>query len=93
MFRISESVRLRKFPDGGVLLDVERGGMFSLNPVGTRIVELLQHDETLASLVARISHDFSVPRETVEQDVHEFLSCLRREQLLKEQQAEGDGGA
>ncbi len=82
MFTIAESVRITKCQDGGVLLDVARGTMFTLNPVGARILELLQQKCGLPLLVAQISREFGAPGEVVRADVEEFLSVLRSQGLL-----------
>jgi hypothetical protein len=95
MFSISPSVRLTKSQDGGVLLDVAHGAMFSLNPVGTRILELLQQEQSHSSLVLQVSREFGVSEAVVEADVLEFLSILRQQQLLNEpatQQPSQGGG-
>ncbi len=84
MFTISESVRITQSQDGAILLDVERGAMFTLNPVGTRILELLRQRHSFTSVVARISEEFGAPGELVQGDVDEFLSALRELRLLKE---------
>ena len=93
MFSISPSLRLTKSPDGGVLLDIERGTMFSLNPVATRIIELLQRQHNRSSLVHEVSCDFAVPEAVVAADVDEFLSILRTEQWLDEPEASAGGRA
>lgn len=87
MFSISKSVRLTKSQDGGILLDVERGAIFSLNPVATRIVELLEQEHSVSSLVAQIMDDFGVSEDTVAEDVDAFLSKLRQQRLLQEHEA------
>jgi len=84
MFSIPPSVRLTKSQDGGVLLDIEQGEIFSLNPVGTRIIELLQTEQTRSSLVRLVSCEFCAPEEIVAADVDEFLSILRQQHLLSE---------
>jgi hypothetical protein len=83
MFSISKSVRLTKSRDGGILLDMERGGIFSLNPLATRIVELLRREQTVSSLVAQIGHEFGIS-EQLASDVTDFLSTLRNERLLQQ---------
>jgi Coenzyme PQQ synthesis protein D (PqqD) len=83
MFSISKSVRLTKSRDGGILLDMERGGIFSLNPVATRIVELLGREQSVSSLVDQISHEFGIS-ERLASDVVDFLSTLRDERLLED---------
>ena len=83
MFSISKSVRLTKSQDGGILLDMEGGGIFSLNPVATRIVELLGREQSVSSLVDQISREFGTS-ERLAPDVADFLSTLRDERLLED---------
>jgi len=83
MFLISKSVRLTQSRDGGILLDMERGGIFSLNPVATRIVELLTREQSVSSLVDQIGHEFGIS-EPLAPDVVDFLSTLRDERLLED---------
>jgi hypothetical protein len=83
MFLISKSVRLSKSLDGGILLDMERGGIFSLNPVATRIVELLGREQSVFSLVDQIGREFGIS-ELLAPDVVNFLSTLRDERLLED---------
>jgi hypothetical protein len=87
MLTISRSVRLSKSPDGGVLLDVDRGTVFSLNSVGTRIVELLQQGNDATNLAEAISREFHVSEEIARNDVIGFLTSLREQQLLNDSDA------
>ena len=95
MFWISRSARLTKSADGGILLDLQKGVMFSLNPVGTRIIELLREPQDSLSLAAKISQEFGVSEKTVRRDVEEFLAALGKQGLLAPKNAEPgstDGG-
>ena len=91
MFLISLSTRLTKSVDGGILLDVQQGAMFSLNPVGTRIIELLTEPQDSLSLTARISLEFGIPEETIRSDVEEFLATLAKQGLLAADSSSSDG--
>ena len=71
MFTISRSARLSKSPDGGVVLDVDRGVIFSLNLVGTRIVELLRQGKDAMSIAEAISREFQVSEDIAAKDVAE----------------------
>lgn len=82
MIAISKAVRITKSQDGAVLLDVEQGEIFALNPVATRIVELLQEGHDGFSLAATLSREFSVPEEVVKGDVDDFLTRLRQQRLI-----------
>src|ERR1700677_2465719 len=82
MLTLSQSARLSKSQDGGILLDLDHGVFFSLNPVGARIVELLQGTSGLSSIVQTIAREFRAPEETVKKDVDDFLASLRKQQLV-----------
>jgi len=80
---ISRSIRLSKGGDGGVLLDVEQGTIFSLNTVGARIVELLQAQQATPYIVNQISREFGASEQTVSTDVTDFLRSLHERGLLE----------
>src|ERR1700722_12125835 len=90
MLTISSSVRLTKSQDGGILLDVEQGQIFRLNPVGTRILELLEEGHDGPSLTHALSSELDVPEQVVREDVRDFLSQLRERRLIEGLGAEAE---
>lgn len=96
MLTISPSIRLARSQDGGVVLDVNQGTMFSVNQVGARVIELLSEGPDLQSLSQAIGSEFHVSPESVRGDITEFLAVLRDEHLLVEpndgNRAEHGGG-
>jgi len=68
-----------------VLLDVDRGAMFTLNSVGVRILELLQKGQTTPSVVSQISNEFGASEREVKGDVDDFLRLLGEQRLLEDQ--------
>jgi Coenzyme PQQ synthesis protein D (PqqD) len=90
MLTISTAVRMTKSQDGAILLDVEQGEIFALNPVATRIVELLQEGHDGFSLAATLSREFSVPEEVVKGDVDDFLNRLREQRLIDDRGVEAE---
>jgi hypothetical protein len=66
------------------VLDIQQGQMFNLNPVGSRILELLESGSTGADIVETISREFSASRDTVEMDVREFIGSLKEHKLVAE---------
>jgi Coenzyme PQQ synthesis protein D (PqqD) len=90
MLTISQSVRLTKSQDGGILLDVEQGEIFRLNPVGTRIIELLKEGHNASSLTRALSCEFGAPEQVVGEDVRDFLSQLRKRRLIEGLDAEAE---
>ena len=84
MYRVSDGVRSTHGQDGAIVLDIHQGQMFNLNPVGSRILELLESGSAEADIVETISREFSENRETVEKDVREFIGSLREHKLVTE---------
>ena len=56
--------------------------MFNLNPVGSRILELLEKGSAESDIVNVISREFNASREAVESDVREFIESLQRHKLV-----------
>jgi hypothetical protein len=83
MFRLREQVRSTHNQDGAVVLDILHGQMFRLNLVGSRILELLKQGHTEREITEQISKEFSVDREVIASDLHEFLAHLEKNHLLE----------
>jgi Coenzyme PQQ synthesis protein D (PqqD) len=86
MRAISGTIRRTETPDGAVLLDVERGQMFSVNSIGSKILELVGKGSGEAAIAAQLSATYEADLEQVRADVHEFLEALSRHHIL------GEGG-
>jgi Coenzyme PQQ synthesis protein D (PqqD) len=84
VYRLSPALRTAHTKDGATLLDIAQGRMFSLNPVGSRIFELLKSDCSRPEMVSEIIRDFGANREVVEADVEEFLRSLKELNLIEE---------
>jgi Coenzyme PQQ synthesis protein D (PqqD) len=84
MYRVSQGVRSTHGQDGAIVLDVQQGQMFNLNPVGSRILELLESGSGEAEIVEAISREFTASREIVENDVREFIGSLKEHKLVAE---------
>jgi hypothetical protein len=75
-------VRANVTSDGVVLLDVDKGSIFSANVVGARIWQRLLDGHSETAIVDALVEEFKAPRATVEQDVREFVESLRAQALL-----------
>jgi hypothetical protein len=82
MFQVSSTVRRTKTEDGGVLLDVRRGRIFSLNVVGFRILELLEKGFDTPQIASEVSKTYGMDLETVRADVREFIEVLYKHHIL-----------
>jgi len=81
--KIDDGVRSTHEADGGVILDINHGRMFTLNIVGSKIVGMLERGFDESQIVEEITHFFKIRYDIVERDVHEFLQCLETHKLLQ----------
>jgi hypothetical protein len=89
MYKVSDTVRSTHNQDGAVVLDIQQGEMFNLNPVGSRILELLKSGSTQSAVIDEITRQFNAERAVVERDVQEFIISLREHRLLVDAQTVG----
>jgi hypothetical protein len=88
--KVSKSVRACHNQDGAVLLDVAEGKIYGLNPVASRIVELIEEGRSEQQIAFVISQEFSAELSVVLKDVQRLLKELARYKLLvKNGQPEG----
>ena len=66
-----------------LMMSVELGAYFNLNPVGSRIWELLASARTLDELVDELTAEYEVSAQTARAEVAGFLAQLDREGLLR----------
>jgi hypothetical protein len=66
-----------------VLLDIESGEYFSLNPVGSRIWELCDGTRSTTEIVSVICGEFDVAEDVATADAHEILDELQNEKLVQ----------
>jgi hypothetical protein len=83
MLKIPDCIRSTQNLDGGTVLDIRHGQMFRLNPVGSRILDLLAHGYDEPRISEEISREFSVALGIVESDVREFILTLEKNRLLE----------
>ncbi len=88
MYQVSAGVRSTRNEDGGILLDIDHGQMFRLNPVGALILELLGKGCAETEIAKEIAHQYSISEETAVADVREFLKSLQQHKLVRTQQGE-----
>jgi hypothetical protein len=82
MHKVSDAVRSTHGQDGAVVLDIRQGQMFNVNPVGSRILELLESVSCEQEIVDAVSQEFNADIEMVKRDITEFLEALKAHQLV-----------
>ncbi len=82
MYEVSAGVRSTRNEDGGIVLDIDHGQLFRLNPVAALILESLAKGCGEAEIAQEIAHQYSISSETATADVHEFLKALEEHLLV-----------
>ncbi len=65
-----------------VMMSVEKGLYYGLNPVGSQLWDLLEKNITVSSLIDAVLLKYDVDREDCERDVLEFLADLYKKGIL-----------
>ncbi len=66
-----------------VMMSVERGSYYGLDPVGSKIWELLEEPMTVRELIDKLLEIYEVDPATCEKETLEFLASMEKEQLLE----------
>lgn len=65
-----------------VMMDLERGNYFMLNPVGSRIWELIEKPVSVDRIIHQLRQEYEVSLEECHEAVKEFLHELHHANLL-----------
>jgi hypothetical protein len=72
----ANDIRRASGPEGAIVLHVRRGTMFRVNLMGSKILDLLEQRFSPAEIAERISAEFNVSLEVVQNDLGPFLQSL-----------------
>lgn len=75
-YEIAEDVLVRHIDGESVVLDLKSQHYFGLDPVGTRVWQLLMEHRRPARVVEKMLDEFEVERETAARHVAEFVEEL-----------------
>lgn len=78
----SPSVVTREIGGEMVLMDLESGNYFGLNPVGGQVWQALEEGKSITELCDQIEQEFDVPREQLQQDVLALAEELVERKLV-----------
>ena len=79
---IPAKVMARKVGDETVILDLANGTYYGLDPVGTRIWQLMAEGQTLVQVCEVMLAEYEVTREDIERDVRALVQTLLERQLV-----------
>ena len=81
---IASGVRETASEDGAVLLDIEQGICFSLNPVGLKIWRMLKQQFSLDQMADSLEEEFHTPRPELLADICQFVRQLEAKRLISQ---------
>jgi hypothetical protein len=79
---VGEGVLFQQLQDEAVLLNLGSGQYFGLDPVGTRIWNLLAEGKSLPDVVAAIVAEYEVGQEKCEADLLKLVADLKAQRLV-----------
>ena len=81
--QIPEQVVTRQVGDETILLNLESGTYFGLDPVGSRFLELLEAEGMLAAVLAKMLEEFDVTEAQLEADLLRLADEMIASRLLE----------
>ena len=82
MSLLRETIRSTATPDGGIVLDIAGGRLYSLNPAATVVFQSMERGLSRAEAAAELSRRFGIPGDVAANDVREFSEALEKLGLL-----------
>lgn len=81
--KIPKHVVYRTFVYETVVLNLESGKYHGLNPVGGRMLELLDKNGGVREVAGRLAAEFNRPQEEIEDDLTQFCADLAERGLIE----------
>jgi hypothetical protein len=78
-----EDVVASDIDDEKVMMSVEKGQYYGLDPIGSRVWELIEEPVKVSELIDTLFQKYDVDRETCERDVLAFLEELHEYGILR----------
>jgi 2-phosphoglycerate kinase len=88
LYAVAAGVRSTRNEDGEIVLDIDHGQMFRLNPVAALILESLGKGCAESEIAQEIARQYNISEETASADIREFLKSLEEHKLVRTQQGE-----
>lgn len=82
--KVAKGVRDTANQNGAVLLDIEQGLCFSINPVGAKIWGMIKEERSIDEIADALEQEFRLPRSQLLTDISEFVKQLEDMRLIGE---------
>lgn len=82
-WNINSNVLYSLIENEAVLMSIEEGYYYALDPVGTSIWNILtKHPSTLKELATQLMEEYDVDKETCMKDVQDFIDDMASKKLI-----------
>jgi Coenzyme PQQ synthesis protein D (PqqD) len=78
----SERIRSTHMADGGIVMNIDKGKMYSLNASGSAIFQLLEKGLDDEAIVTEFVRRFEIPSDVARRDLQDFREALRSHALV-----------
>ncbi len=82
-YRLSPQLSVTEVDDEVVLLKLDTGSYFGLNPIGAKFVSGIQQEMSLHEICASISEQYQTPYIRVNDDLKDLVDQLVDQQLIE----------
>lgn len=83
-FHVPDTVIAQTIAEEMVILDLEAGTYFGLDPIGARIWELVADGASFDAVIDQMMAEYDVSRERLEQDIDALMTKLLENRLVVE---------
>lgn len=80
--RVSEDIVFRELDGEAVILNLATGIYFGLDPIGTRMWQLIERHARLEAVLAELREEYDAPPATLERDLVRLASELMAKGLV-----------
>jgi hypothetical protein len=77
-----ERIRSAHTADGGIVLDIDKGSLFSLNSSGSAIFQLMETGSCEDKIVEELVRRFAISEDVAKRDLNDFRETLKNHALL-----------
>ena len=81
-YQLAENVLFQKVAEETVILEPETGEYYTLNAVGTFMVEQLQQGSTKANVINAVMTKYEADKTEVEQDITALITQMLKQGLI-----------
>lgn len=81
----NDAIVFTDLDDTIVMMDVDEGQYYELDPVAARIWNMIENDQTAENICVALAAEFEVDATTCEQDTLEFLQAVSEQGIIQVQ--------